>query len=95
METNAFEKDLCAFITCFFFQIICQACSSNKHGLDYMKNHPARVCDHCFKELQKQGKIKRLPVFHFCSYIYFRYFSGIRIFRITIVIFHLKWYFKS
>lgn len=38
------------------FQIVCQACSSNKHGLDYMKNQPARVCDHCFRELQKQGK---------------------------------------
>ncbi|KAJ7410813.1 hypothetical protein BTVI_52287 [Pitangus sulphuratus] len=24
------------------FQIVCQACSSNKHGLDYMKNQPAR-----------------------------------------------------
>ncbi|KAH1186964.1 FYVE, RhoGEF and PH domain-containing protein 6 [Mauremys mutica] len=35
-------------------KIVCQACSTNKHGLDYMKNQPARVCDHCFKELQKQ-----------------------------------------
>uniref|UniRef100_A0A8C8SWY2 FYVE, RhoGEF and PH domain containing 6 n=1 Tax=Pelusios castaneus TaxID=367368 RepID=A0A8C8SWY2_9SAUR len=35
-------------------KIICQACSTNKHGLDYMKNQPARVCDHCFRELQKQ-----------------------------------------
>ncbi|KFW77955.1 FYVE, RhoGEF and PH domain-containing protein 6, partial [Manacus vitellinus] len=35
-------------------KIVCQACSSNKHGLDYMKNQPARVCDHCFRELQKQ-----------------------------------------
>nr|XP_008109059.1 PREDICTED: FYVE, RhoGEF and PH domain-containing protein 6 [Anolis carolinensis] len=40
-------------------KVICQACSSNKHRLDYMKNHPARVCDHCFKELQKQD--------HFCT----------------------------
>uniref|UniRef100_A0A2D4FJT2 FYVE, RhoGEF and PH domain-containing protein 6 n=1 Tax=Micrurus corallinus TaxID=54390 RepID=A0A2D4FJT2_MICCO len=38
-------------------KIICQACSSNKHGLDYMKNHPARVCDHCFEELQKQDNM--------------------------------------
>nr|XP_056703255.1 FYVE, RhoGEF and PH domain-containing protein 6 [Euleptes europaea] len=38
-------------------KIICQACSSNKHGLDYMKNHPARVCDLCFKELQKHSKL--------------------------------------
>ncbi|XP_019400605.1 PREDICTED: FYVE, RhoGEF and PH domain-containing protein 6 [Crocodylus porosus] len=35
-------------------KIVCQACSLNKHGLDYMKNQPARVCDHCFRELQKQ-----------------------------------------
>ncbi|NXT69072.1 FGD6 protein, partial [Chaetops frenatus] len=35
-------------------KIVCQACSSNKHGLDYMKNQPARVCDHCLRELQKQ-----------------------------------------
>ncbi|NXG29160.1 FGD6 protein, partial [Dromaius novaehollandiae] len=35
-------------------KIVCQACSSNKHSLDYMKNQPARVCDHCFRELQKQ-----------------------------------------
>ncbi|XP_054844197.1 FYVE, RhoGEF and PH domain-containing protein 6 isoform X2 [Eublepharis macularius] len=38
-------------------KIICQACSSNKHGLDYMKNQPARVCDHCFKELQKHNNL--------------------------------------
>ncbi|XP_061495523.1 FYVE, RhoGEF and PH domain-containing protein 6 isoform X2 [Rhineura floridana] len=42
-------------------KIICQACSSNKHGLDYMKHHPARVCDHCFKELQKQDKMGTPP----------------------------------
>ncbi|XP_043824682.1 FYVE, RhoGEF and PH domain-containing protein 6 isoform X1 [Dromiciops gliroides] len=34
-------------------KIVCQACSSNKYGLDYLKNQPARVCEHCFKELQK------------------------------------------
>ncbi|NXY23978.1 FGD6 protein, partial [Atrichornis clamosus] len=38
-------------------KIVCQACSSNKHGLDYMKNQPARVCDHCFRELQKQDNL--------------------------------------
>ncbi|NXX49877.1 FGD6 protein, partial [Tricholaema leucomelas] len=35
-------------------KIVCQACSSNKHGLDYLKHQPARVCDHCFRQLQKQ-----------------------------------------
>ncbi|XP_044535099.1 FYVE, RhoGEF and PH domain-containing protein 6 [Gracilinanus agilis] len=34
-------------------EIVCQACSSNKYGLDYLKNQPARVCEHCFRELQK------------------------------------------
>ncbi|XP_042637624.1 FYVE, RhoGEF and PH domain-containing protein 6 [Orycteropus afer afer] len=34
-------------------KIVCQACSSNKCGLDYLKNRPARVCEHCFQELQK------------------------------------------
>ncbi|KAJ7329920.1 hypothetical protein JRQ81_016094 [Phrynocephalus forsythii] len=42
-------------------KVICQACSSNKHGLDYMKNHPARVCDLCFKELQKQDHLCTPP----------------------------------
>ncbi|XP_044311464.1 FYVE, RhoGEF and PH domain-containing protein 6 isoform X1 [Varanus komodoensis] len=49
-------------------KIICQACSSNKHALDYMKNHPARVCDYCFKELQKQDNLctskNEFPVNH-------------------------------
>ncbi|XP_004844989.1 FYVE, RhoGEF and PH domain-containing protein 6 isoform X2 [Heterocephalus glaber] len=34
-------------------KVVCQACSSNKYGLDYLKNQPARVCEHCFQELQK------------------------------------------
>nr|XP_020671363.1 FYVE, RhoGEF and PH domain-containing protein 6 [Pogona vitticeps] len=42
-------------------KIICQACSSNKHKLDYMKNNPARVCDLCFKELQKQDNLCTSP----------------------------------
>ncbi|XP_078091357.1 FYVE, RhoGEF and PH domain-containing protein 6 isoform X2 [Mustelus asterias] len=37
-------------------KIVCQACSSNKFNLDYLKNRPARVCDHCFSELQKREK---------------------------------------
>ncbi|XP_030070824.1 FYVE, RhoGEF and PH domain-containing protein 6 [Microcaecilia unicolor] len=35
-------------------KIVCQACSANKHSLEYLKNQPARVCDHCFGELKKQ-----------------------------------------
>ncbi|XP_053319602.1 FYVE, RhoGEF and PH domain-containing protein 6 [Spea bombifrons] len=38
-------------------KIICQACSANKHSLEYMKKHLARVCDHCFQELQKQDNL--------------------------------------
>ncbi|XP_043943122.1 FYVE, RhoGEF and PH domain-containing protein 6 [Protopterus annectens] len=33
-------------------KIICQACSSNRYRLEYLKNQLARVCDHCFKALQ-------------------------------------------
>uniref|UniRef100_A0A4W3J1F7 FYVE, RhoGEF and PH domain containing 6 n=1 Tax=Callorhinchus milii TaxID=7868 RepID=A0A4W3J1F7_CALMI len=44
-------------------KIVCQACSSNKFSLDYLKNRPARVCDYCFTELQKretQSDVKML-----------------------------------
>lgn len=34
-------------------KIVCQACSSNKYGLGYLKRQLARVCEHCFQELQK------------------------------------------
>ncbi|XP_038612207.1 FYVE, RhoGEF and PH domain-containing protein 6 [Tachyglossus aculeatus] len=37
-------------------KIVCQACSSNKYGLDYLKNQPARVCERCFEQLQKQDR---------------------------------------
>ncbi|XP_072257369.1 FYVE, RhoGEF and PH domain-containing protein 6 [Pyxicephalus adspersus] len=35
-------------------KIVCQACSTNKYSLEYLKYHLARVCDLCFHELQKQ-----------------------------------------
>ncbi|KAG8439600.1 hypothetical protein GDO86_005691 [Hymenochirus boettgeri] len=38
-------------------KIICQACSANKHSLEYLKNHLARVCDHCFQVLQEQESL--------------------------------------
>ncbi|KAE8615393.1 hypothetical protein XENTR_v10008504 [Xenopus tropicalis] len=38
-------------------KIICQACSTNKHSLEYLKNHLARVCDRCFQVLQKQESL--------------------------------------
>lgn len=34
-------------------QVVCQACSANKYYLEYLKNQPARVCDHCFAKLQE------------------------------------------
>ncbi|KAF4091195.1 hypothetical protein AMELA_G00034310 [Ameiurus melas] len=33
-------------------RVVCQACSVNKHPLEYLKNRPARVCDQCFEILQ-------------------------------------------
>ncbi|XP_069765531.1 FYVE, RhoGEF and PH domain-containing protein 6 isoform X2 [Narcine bancroftii] len=39
-------------------KIVCQACSSNKFNLDYLKNRPARVCDYCFLELQKRDRMQ-------------------------------------
>ncbi|XP_050995897.1 FYVE, RhoGEF and PH domain-containing protein 6 [Acomys russatus] len=40
-------------------KIVCQACSSNKYGLDYLKRQLARVCEHCFQELQKLDNQQR------------------------------------
>ncbi|KAF7707527.1 FYVE, RhoGEF and PH domain-containing protein 6-like [Silurus meridionalis] len=33
-------------------RVVCQACSVNKHPLEYLKNRPTRVCDQCFEILQ-------------------------------------------
>ncbi|KAM4618581.1 FYVE, RhoGEF and PH domain-containing protein 6-like [Polymixia lowei] len=35
-------------------KVVCQSCSSNKHGLEYLKNQLARVCDQCFLVLQQE-----------------------------------------
>nr|XP_020477451.1 FYVE, RhoGEF and PH domain-containing protein 6-like [Monopterus albus] len=37
-------------------KVVCQDCSSNKHCLEYLKNHLARVCDDCFVILQQQNE---------------------------------------
>ncbi|CAL9682774.1 unnamed protein product [Knipowitschia caucasica] len=34
-------------------KVVCQACSTNKYYLEYLKNQPARVCDQCFSKLQE------------------------------------------
>ncbi|XP_077399531.1 FYVE, RhoGEF and PH domain-containing protein 6-like isoform X2 [Vanacampus margaritifer] len=36
-------------------KVVCQACSANKYYLEYLKNQPARVCDHCFAKLQESS----------------------------------------
>ncbi|KAJ8393390.1 hypothetical protein AAFF_G00061120 [Aldrovandia affinis] len=36
-------------------KVVCQACSTHKHYLEYLKNQPARVCDHCFLKLQHKS----------------------------------------
>ncbi|XP_005164880.1 FYVE, RhoGEF and PH domain-containing protein 6 isoform X2 [Danio rerio] len=36
-------------------KVVCQACSSNKFYLEYLKNQLARVCDHCYIKLQHKG----------------------------------------
>ncbi|KAG7281048.1 hypothetical protein CRUP_016680 [Coryphaenoides rupestris] len=42
-------------------KVVCQACSSNKHCLEYLKNQLARVCDQCFPLLlQQQSSEKAL-----------------------------------
>ncbi|MEQ2245648.1 FYVE, RhoGEF and PH domain-containing protein 6, partial [Ilyodon furcidens] len=37
-------------------KVVCQACSTNKYYLEYLKNQPARVCDHCFAKLQENSE---------------------------------------
>ncbi|XP_061085140.1 FYVE, RhoGEF and PH domain-containing protein 6-like [Conger conger] len=38
-------------------KVVCQACSTHKHYLEYLKNQPARVCDHCFPKLQRKSDL--------------------------------------
>lgn len=42
------------------WQVVCQACSANKYYLEYLKNQPARVCDHCFAKLQENSESTRI-----------------------------------
>ncbi|CAL8376028.1 unnamed protein product [Arctogadus glacialis] len=41
-------------------KVVCQACSSNKHCLKYLKNQLARVCNQCFVVLQQRSSEKAL-----------------------------------
>ncbi|XP_056154461.1 FYVE, RhoGEF and PH domain-containing protein 5-like isoform X2 [Lampris incognitus] len=36
-------------------RIVCRSCSRNRYPLKYMKDRMAKVCDHCYSELQKRG----------------------------------------
>ncbi|XP_007576438.1 FYVE, RhoGEF and PH domain-containing protein 6-like [Poecilia formosa] len=38
-------------------KVVCQACSSNKHCLAYLKKQSARVCDQCFDVLEHKNEI--------------------------------------
>uniref|UniRef100_A0A674B2V1 FYVE, RhoGEF and PH domain containing 6 n=1 Tax=Salmo trutta TaxID=8032 RepID=A0A674B2V1_SALTR len=41
-------------------KVVCQTCSSSKFYLEYLKNQPARVCDHCFVKLQENSMRDRV-----------------------------------
>uniref|UniRef100_A0A8C5DCB9 FYVE, RhoGEF and PH domain-containing protein 5-like n=1 Tax=Gouania willdenowi TaxID=441366 RepID=A0A8C5DCB9_GOUWI len=36
-------------------RIVCRSCSRNRYPLKYMKDRMAKVCDHCYSELNKRG----------------------------------------
>ncbi|NXH56599.1 FGD5 protein, partial [Rhabdornis inornatus] len=38
-------------------KIVCRNCSRNKYPMKYLKNQAAKVCDSCYVELKKRGKI--------------------------------------
>lgn len=38
-------------------QIVCRNCSRNKYPMKYLKDQAAKVCDSCYVELKKRGKI--------------------------------------
>ncbi|MCI4380183.1 hypothetical protein PGIGA_G00236850 [Pangasianodon gigas] len=48
-------------------RVVCQACSVNKHPLEYLKNRPARVCDQCFEILQHNSSGNQAPGSAFLS----------------------------
>lgn len=65
---------------CYLTQIVCRSCSRNRYPLKYMKDHMARVCDHCYNELRKRGELCFYsmsaatplcrPSSGLCSYVY-------------------------
>ncbi|XP_026878512.2 FYVE, RhoGEF and PH domain-containing protein 6-like [Electrophorus electricus] len=67
------RTSMCMICTCVFTltwrrhhcracgKVVCQACSSNKHPLEYLKNQPARVCDQCLEILQQNSSGNQTP----------------------------------
>uniref|UniRef100_A0A8U7MVT1 FYVE, RhoGEF and PH domain containing 5 n=1 Tax=Corvus moneduloides TaxID=1196302 RepID=A0A8U7MVT1_CORMO len=41
-------------------KIVCRNCSRNKYPMKYLKDQAAKVCDSCYAELKKRGKIPSL-----------------------------------
>ena len=41
-------------------QIVCRNCSRNKYPMKYLKDQAAKVCDSCYVELKKRGKVPSL-----------------------------------
>ncbi|KAJ8245318.1 hypothetical protein GJAV_G00269500 [Gymnothorax javanicus] len=49
-------------------KVVCQACSTHKHYLEYLKNQAARVCDHCFLKLEhRSDQVESSPSGKFSS----------------------------
>uniref|UniRef100_H3D0M2 FYVE, RhoGEF and PH domain containing 5 n=1 Tax=Tetraodon nigroviridis TaxID=99883 RepID=H3D0M2_TETNG len=38
-------------------KVVCRACSRNRYPLKYLKDRVAKVCDHCYGELRKKGRM--------------------------------------
>lgn len=41
----------------FLEQIVCRNCSRNKYPMKYLRDQAAKVCDSCYVELKKRGKV--------------------------------------
>uniref|UniRef100_A0A669CS22 FYVE, RhoGEF and PH domain containing 6 n=1 Tax=Oreochromis niloticus TaxID=8128 RepID=A0A669CS22_ORENI len=56
-------------------KVVCQACSANKYYLEYLKNQPARVCDHCFSKLQENSEYKEKLLWIISRFIFHIFFQ--------------------
>ncbi|NWX30336.1 FGD5 protein, partial [Notiomystis cincta] len=46
-------------------KIVCRNCSRNKYPMKYLKDQAAKVCDSCYVELKKRGKIPSFLLIRF------------------------------